>query len=140
MGWGDRARGQTMELLGHWFLPRTCHILQLQHISQILTWLELWWQERDSQDGGFKAPAPKQSRVFSASGQSLTHVSAFQAVSVQDLRLMSQGRSGQVCLHSPLAARVEGRRSPQGKRGRSSKGENSQMFSHGWMGPTAKLG
>lgn len=72
--------------------------------------------------------------MFSASGQSLTHVSAFQAVAVQDFRLISQG-SGQVRSHSPLAARVEGRRSPQGKRGRSSKGENSQMFSHECVGP-----
>ncbi|XP_039577005.1 uncharacterized protein LOC120507914 isoform X1 [Passer montanus] len=54
--WG----GQTM---GCWFFPRTCHILQLQHISQPLTWLELWWQEGDSQDCWVKSPAPKQSRV-----------------------------------------------------------------------------
>lgn len=78
--------------------------------------------------------------MFCASGQTLTHVSAFQAVAVQDLRLMSQRRSGQVCPHNPLTARVEGRRSPQGKRERSSKGENSQMFSHERVGPTARLG
>lgn len=76
----------------------------------------------------------------SSSGHSLSCVSAFQAVALQDLRLMSQGRSGQVCPHSHLAARVEGRRSPQGKRGRSSKGENGQMFSYEWVGFTAKLG
>lgn len=53
----------TMELLSHWFLPRTCHILQLKHISQMLPWLELCWQEQDSQDCGVKASVPKQSRV-----------------------------------------------------------------------------